>query len=315
MKDIIYKVSEEVERALLDEKAVVALESTVISHGLPYPENIQTALKMEEAVRKEGSIPATIGIINGVVTVGLSQKEIEYLADTNHAILKVGVGELDYAIGMAYSAATTVSATSWIANFFKIPIFATGGIGGVHRGVEKSWDVSQDLYSLGRIPVMVVCAGAKSILDLPKTLELLESYGVLTLGYRTDRFPAFYSIESPLKLAHTVQTPSDAANVLLSRLKTGIPGGIVLCNPIPIEDAIPYEDLESIILEAVAEAERRHIEKKAVTPFLLSRLSQKTEGRSLKANKALLFHNGSLASKVAVEFSALRRRSKKTIGF
>ncbi|MGB4201798.1 MAG: pseudouridine-5'-phosphate glycosidase [Thermotogota bacterium] len=315
MKDVIYKVSEEVERALLDDKPVVALESTVISHGLPYPENIQTALKMEEIVRKEGSIPATIGVVNGVITVGLSQKEIEYLADTSHSILKVGIGELDYAIGMERSAATTVSATSWIAHFFKIPIFATGGIGGVHRGVEKTWDVSQDMQGLGRIPVMVVCAGAKSILDLPKTLELLESYGVLTVGYQTDHFPAFYSRESPMPLAHSVQTPGEAACVLLSRLKTGIPGGIVLCNPIPKEEEIPYDELESIINEAVVEAERQGVEKKALTPFLLSNVSQKTAGRSLKANKALLFHNGALASKVAVEFSTLRRRSKKTIGF
>jgi pseudouridine-5'-phosphate glycosidase len=315
MKETVFKVSDEVEKALLDEKPVVALESTVISHGLPYPENIQTALKMEETVRKEGSIPATIGIVKGVVKVGLDQKEIEYLADSNQAVLKVGIGEIDYALGMEYSAATTVSATSWIAHFFKIPIFATGGIGGVHRGVEKTWDVSQDMASLGKIPNMVVCAGAKSILDLPKTLELLESYGVLTIGYQTNQFPAFYSRESGLFIAHKIETPLDAANVLLSRLTTGIPAGIIVCNPIPKEDEIPYDEMESVIKETVEEAERKGINKKALTPFLLSQIAHKTGGRSLKANKVLLYHNCSLASRIAVEYCRLRRKNKKTIGF
>lgn len=315
MNTDVYRVSEEVAKALLDDRPVVALESTVISHGLPYPENVTTAIGMEEAIRSQGAIPATIGIIKGMVTVGLSKAEIEFLANDSEKVYKVGVGELDFAVGLEYSAATTVSATSWIASFFKIPVFATGGIGGVHRGVEKSWDVSQDISVLGKIPVLVVCAGAKSILDLPKTLELLESYGVLTVGYKTNTLPAFYSHSSGLLLSYSVQSPQEAAKILYSKMRTGTPGGILVCNPIPVEFEIPFSEMEILIQQCVEEAERQGITQKALTPFLLKQLSQKTSGRSIQANKILLFNNCRLAAQIAIGYNQVRKRNKKAIGF
>ena len=276
---------------------VVALESTVIAHGLPFPHNVETALSLEEIVREEGALPATIGIIGGVLRVGLSPEEIERLA-TGRNVRKVSRRDLPLVVARQEDGATTVAATMWIAHQAGIRVFATGGIGGVHRG--QPFDVSADLPELAQTPVAVVCSGAKAILDLPLTLEWLETHGVPVLGYGTDEFPAFYSRSSGLPVDARVDTPQEAAAIFRAQRALGLPAGLLICVPVPAEAELPAEVMEAAIAGALAAAEARGLRGKALTPFLLAEVSQRTGGASLRANLALLENNARVAAQIAV---------------
>lgn len=293
------KISYEVERALRYSKPVVALESTLIAQGLPYPLNVETAMKMEEAVKESGAIPATIAVIDGECIVGLTKEQVEEIGNGSRKVLKVGAGELPYALGKGLCAATTVSATAWIASLCKIRVFATGGIGGVHRGAENTFDISQDIKTMSQIPVIIVCAGAKSILDLPKTVEMLESSGVLCVGFQTDEFPAFYSRKSGITLNFRVDSPEETAKIFKAKLEIGTLSSILIGNPVPEEDEIPVKDIEKIIESAISDSKEEKVSGKELTPYLLNAISKKSEGKSLKTNISLLINNARLAGKIA----------------
>jgi pseudouridine-5'-phosphate glycosidase len=284
---------------------VVALESTVISHGLPRPHNLETAQRMEAAVRKEGAVPATVGLLNGRLIVGLSHEEIELLASAE-TVHKVSRRDLSAVLQSRNPGATTVAATILIASQSGISVFATGGIGGVHRGVQETLDISADLVELARTPVAVVCAGAKIILDLPRTLELLETLGVPVVGFRTSSFPAFYVRESGLNLDLRVESAEEAARLMSIQWQLGLSSGIVFCNPPPESSALDRARTESLIKAALIAANSEGIQGKAVTPYLLSYLSLASGGATLKANMDLLVSNASLAAQIAVAQSALR---------
>lgn len=294
----------EVQEALANGKAVVALESTIIAHGMPYPENIQTARTLEEIVRAEGAVPATIAILNGKIKIGITADELEVLG-TSKQVTKVSRRDLPIVIARGEHGATTVAGTMYLAHMAGIRLFATGGIGGVHRGAEKSFDISADLTELELTNVGVVCAGAKAILDLPLTLEQLETLGVPVLGYQTDDFPAFYSRKSGLKVDQRVDTPEEFARILKTKWDLGLNGGVLITNPIPAKDEIPYEEIGGTIEAALQDAAARRIKGKAITPFLLDELKVLTAGRSLAANIALVKNNAELAAKIAVEFAKL----------
>jgi pseudouridine-5'-phosphate glycosidase len=278
---------------------LVALESTVIAHGLPYPHNLDTARELEGVVRDGGAIPATIGVIGGVPTVGLDEEALEHFAQATD-VRKLARRDLGYAIGRGLHGATTVAATMALASLAGIEVFATGGIGGVHRGARDSWDISGDLTELGRTPVLVVCAGAKAILDLPATLEYLETLGVPVVGYGCDEFPAFYSQHSGLPLNARADTPEQVATIWRAHLKYGGGGGLLLCVPPPAEDAIPSEEVEEAIALALAQAQAGDVHGPAVTPFLLAALGAQTGGRTLHTNISLLKNNAHVAAAVAV---------------
>ena len=284
---------------------VVALESTVISHGLPRPHNLETARRMEAAVRKEGAVPATIGLLNGRFIVGLSHEEIELLANADE-VHKVSRRDLSAVLASRKLGATTVAATILIASQAGISVFATGGIGGVHRGVQETLDISADLAELARTPVAVVCSGAKIILDLPRTLELLETLGVPVVGFRTSSFPAFYVRESGLNLDLRVESAEEAARLMSIQWQLGLSSGIVFCNPPPESSALDRAQTESLIKTALIAANSEGIRGKAVTPYLLSYLSQASGGATLKANMDLLVSNASVAAQIAVAHTALR---------
>ncbi len=281
---------------------LVALESTVIAHGLPYPENVETALAMEAAVRSEGATPRTIGIVGGRIVVGLSEEQIRHLA-TAGDVAKVSLRDLPVVLARRRDGATTVAATMWLADRHGIPVFATGGIGGVHRGSgppgHGSFDVSADLEALAQTPMTVVCAGPKAILDLPATREVLETRGVTVVGYGTDEMPAFYSRRSGLPVDVRCDTPEEVARLVHTRQTLGLPGATLVMVPIPEEAEIPREEIEPAIEEAHAEARRQGLRSAAVTPFLLARLAERTAGRSLQANRALLVHNARIAARIA----------------
>jgi pseudouridine-5'-phosphate glycosidase len=279
--------------------AVVALESTIIAHGMPYPENLATARRLEQTVRDAGAVPATIAVIDGAIRVGLSPAELETLAQSKD-VLKLSRADLPYAVASAKIGATTVAATMICAHLAGIRVFATGGIGGVHRGAESSFDISADLEELARTPVAVVSAGAKALLDLPKTVEYLETRGVPIIGYQTEEFPAFWSRESGLKTALRMDTPEEIARFLGIKWKMGLGGGAVICNPVPAADEIPADEMRAHIDAAISEASRRRIVGKAVTPFVLSRIVELTGGRSLRTNIALAISNARLAANIAV---------------
>jgi pseudouridine-5'-phosphate glycosidase len=298
----------EVAAALAGGGPVVALESTVISQGLPRPHNLDTARRMEAAVRKEGAVPATVGLLNGRLIVGLSHEEIELLA-TAETIHKVSRRDLSAVLQSRKPGATTVAATILIASQAGISVFATGGIGGVHRGVQDTLDISADLAELARTPVAVVCAGAKIILDLPRTLELLETLGVPVVGFRTSSFPAFYVRESGLNLDLRVESTEEAARLMSIQWQLGLSSGIVFCNPPPESSALDRTQTESLIQGALIAANSEGIRGKAVTPYLLSYLSQASGGASLKANMDLLVSNASVAAQIAVAQSALSGKS------
>ncbi|BDG44593.1 pseudouridine-5'-phosphate glycosidase [Saccharococcus caldoxylosilyticus] len=297
LKDVLV-FSEEVEKAMKENKPIVALESTIISHGMPYPQNVETAKEVEQLIRDNGAVPATIAILDGKMKIGVNEEELEFLG-TSKEIEKVSRRDLPYVIAMKKHGATTVAATMICANMAGIKVFATGGIGGVHRGAEQTMDISADLQELARTNVAVVCAGAKSILDLGLTLEYLETNGVPVIGYGTDILPAFYSSTSPFKVNYRVDTPEEMAKLIATKWELGLNGGLVIANPIPKEDELEESYINSIIEEALKEAEEKQIAGKAVTPFLLDKIKTLTGGKSLEANIALVKNNAVLAAKIA----------------
>ncbi|KAA0697568.1 pseudouridine-5-phosphate glycosidase [Neorhizobium sp. P12A] len=278
---------------------IVALESTIITHGMPYPGNIEMARSVEAIIREEGAVPATIAVIHGTLHIGLEPNELEALAQTTGA-MKVSRADLAFAIAERRTGATTVAATMIAAARAGVHVFATGGIGGVHRGAEDSFDISADLEELARTPVIVVCAGAKAILDIPKTLEVLETRGVPVVTFGSTEFPAFWSRVSGLKSPLSLNSPAAIANFQKTREQLGIDGGMLIANPVPEADEIPREEMEIYIERALDSAERDEITGKAVTPYLLSTIFDITEGRSLKTNIALVENNARLAAEIAV---------------
>ncbi|MCA0257812.1 MAG: pseudouridine-5'-phosphate glycosidase [Proteobacteria bacterium] len=278
---------------------LVALESTIITHGMPYPGNLEMALSVENIVRSQGAVPATIAVLDGNLHIGLEEAEIERLAQTQGA-MKLSRADLAFAIAERRTGATTVAATMIAAARAGIKVFATGGIGGVHRGAEESFDISADLQELGRTAVAVVCAGAKAILDIPKTLEVLETQGVPVVTYGATEFPAFWSRSSGLQSPLVLDSPAAIANFQRVRNQLGLEGGMLIANPVPEEDEIPREEMEIYIGRALANAEREEVTGKAVTPFLLDAIFHLTHGRSLKTNIALVQNNARLAAAIAV---------------
>lgn len=299
-------LTEEVRAALERGKAVVALESTIISHGMPYPQNVETARQVEDVLREQGVVPATIGILGGRVHIGMSAEQLDQLGRLGHACQKVSRRDLAAVVGAGGNGATTVSATMLLAHAAGIRIFVTGGIGGVHRGAADTWDVSADLTELGRTPVCVVCAGAKSILDLPKTLEFLETQGVCVAGYGTDDFPAFFTPRSGLPVSCTVDGPEAAAALLESQRRFGLTSGVVLAVPLPEEAAAEARGVEEATQQAIEESEKQGIKGREVTPFLLKRINELTKGESLRANIALVKHNAAVGASVAAAWAAMR---------
>ncbi|HYV48269.1 MAG TPA: pseudouridine-5'-phosphate glycosidase [Myxococcaceae bacterium] len=296
---------EEVQRALDRRAPLVALETSVVAQGLPPPHNLHAARACEEAVRRAGAVPAALAVIDGQVKVGLSAPELERLAAGGERVMKIGSRDLAPALAGLRTGGTTVSASMEIAARAGIRVFATGGIGGVHRGVAETLDVSQDLLALSKFPVAVVCAGAKSVLDLPKTLEALEALSVPVVGVGTHDFPSFFCRTSGLALEQRVEGPEDAARLLSIRFGELQQGGVVLALPPPADTALPSLELEKHMHAALAEADARDVRGKALTPFLLSELSRRSGGRTLKANLALLEHNAAFAGQLAVACAAL----------
>jgi pseudouridine-5'-phosphate glycosidase len=306
--DPLISIRPDIAAALADGQPVVALESTVIAHGLPRPRNLDTALQMEAAVCEAGALPATIAVLNGQLVVGLTKEQVSYIAEAKE-VTKASSCDLSAILASRRPGATTVASTVYIAARAGIDIVATGGIGGAHRGSESTFDISADLTELARTPVAVVCSGAKVILDLPKTLEILETIGVPVVGYSTNEFPAFYSRESGLPVQHRIDTPDEAARLMyihrhLGRLAHGATAGMLIVNPPPAEKALPRDQVESLISSAVAAAEAAGIRGKAVTPFLLEQLARNSDGRTLQTNIALLIANARLAASIAVAYSA-----------
>ncbi|MFI0844825.1 pseudouridine-5'-phosphate glycosidase [Mesorhizobium sp. IMUNJ 23232] len=300
------KLADEVAVALAAGDAVVALESTIITHGMPYPANLETARAVEQVVRDNGATPATITVIDGVIHVGLTDAQLEALARAKD-VVKASGRDLAAVMVRKGSAGTTVSATMRIAELAGIKIFATGGVGGVHRGAEQSFDISADLTELGATGTTVVCAGVKSILDIPKTLEFLETQRVPIIAYGSDDFPAFFTRRSGEKADHRLDTPEEIAAAMIAHEALGSGTGILIANPIPEADALSPDFIDGTIADAVAEAERLGIQRKAVTPFLLARINELSGGRSLTANIALVKNNAALAAKTAVAHARLKK--------
>jgi len=298
-------VAPEVAEALKAGKPVVALESTIISHGMPYPKNVETALAVEKIIRENGAVPATIAIIGGRLKAGLSAEEIEYFGKKGMAIAKASRRDLPVLIARGEDGACTVTTTMMIAHMAGIEVFATGGIGGVHRGAETTMDISADLEELGQTPVLVVCAGAKSILDLGLTLEYLETKGVPVLGYGTEELPAFFTRKSGFGVDYRLDTPEEVAAAFYAQRAMGLKGGMLLANPIPEEYAMDADVINKAIDQAVADSREQGIHGKATTPFLLARLEQITGGNSLASNIQLVYNNARVAARTAVELAKL----------
>ena len=292
-------VAEEVAVALRDGEAVVALESTIISHGMPQPQNIETALRVERTVRENGAVPATIAILGGRLKAGLTADEIHYLGEQGQALAKTSRRDIALVVSRGKDGATTVAASMIIAAMAGIRVFATGGIGGVHRGVTETMDVSADLDELARTDVAVVCAGVKSVLDIGRTLEYLETKGVPVVGFRTDSLPAFYTVSSGFPVDYRVDTAAEVAAALNVKRATGLSGGMVVANPIPVEHALDDDEISVVIDEAIREMGRLGITGKDTTPFLLARIAERTDGRSLAANIELVVNNARLAAEIA----------------
>jgi pseudouridine-5'-phosphate glycosidase len=296
-------VAKEVSTALAEAKPVVALESTIIAHGMPYPANFEMAQDVETIIRKAGAVPATIAIIGGALKVGLTTDELKKFAVDGPEIIKVSTRDLPYVVAKKLDGATTVASTMRIAAMAGIHVFATGGIGGVHRGAERSFDISADMMEFAESNVAVVTAGAKAILDLALTLETLETLGVPVVGYGTDDFPAFYSRASGHAVPMRCDTPEEVANLMKAKWSMGLKGGIVVANPIPVEHEIQITEIGRVIEKAMAEAAKQSISGKEVTPFLLSKVAEVTGGRSLKANIALARHNALVGAEIAKAFA------------
>jgi pseudouridine-5'-phosphate glycosidase len=291
----------DVEDAIKNKLPIVALESTIISHGMPYPNNIETVLMVEDTVRSNNAIPATIAIINGRLKIGLTSKEIEFLA-TNNKVRKVSRRDLAITVSKKLSGSTTVASTMIIAKLANIAVFATGGIGGVHRGAEKTFDISADLEELSRTNVCVVCAGPKAILDIGLTLEYLETKGVPVIGYKTSELPAFYSSKSGFNVDYRVDAALDIAEILKTKWDLPIKGGVLVTNPIPIAFELESVMMNEAINEAIIEADKEKIIGKEITPYLLSKVNEITEGKSLDANIKLIQNNAALAAKIATHY-------------
>lgn len=298
--------SEEVKEAKRKGLAIVALESTIISHGMPYPQNVKTAREVEDIIRSKGAVPATIAILNGKIKIGLSQEELEYLGQATD-VVKASRRDIPYILASGKEGATTVAATMICAELADIPVFVTGGIGGVHRNAEVTMDISADLEELAVSNVAVVCAGAKSILDIGLTLEYLETKGVPVLGYRTSSLPAFYTRSSPYSVNYKVESAEETAGILQAKWELGLKGGVVVANPIPEEDAMDDQEMERIIEVALKDAESEGIKGKDATPFLLGKVKELTEGKSLTANIALVKHNAHIGAEIAVRYAGLSR--------
>ncbi|MBC7618654.1 MAG: pseudouridine-5'-phosphate glycosidase [Candidatus Saccharibacteria bacterium] len=298
-------ISAEVQHALLNQQPVVALESTIISHGMPYPDNVATALKVEAEVRAHGAVPATIAIVDGILTAGLLPVQIEALGRRGPEVVKVSRRDMPFIVAARQTGATTVAATMVIAAMAGIRIFATGGIGGVHRGAEQSFDVSADLQELAQTSVAVVCAGAKSILDLRLTMEYLETHGVPVVGFQSDMLPAFFTRSSGVPVNYRLDTAVEMAWVLHIKWSMGLQGGVVIANPIPAEFAMTEAIIDQAIEQALAEAVQQGIGGKDTTPFLLARVNALTGGNSLAANIALVLNNARLAADIAKALVAL----------
>ena len=299
-------IKPEVLEALHKGEAIVALESTIISHGMPYPENVTTPQKVEEIIRNEGAVPATIAIIDGRIKVGLDEKQLEHLA-TSKNIVKTSRRDIPFVISRKLDGGTTVAATMIIAALAGIKVFATGGIGGVHRNAQETFDISADLQELATTNVAVVCAGPKSILDLGLTLEYLETNGVPVVGFKTDELPAFYSRKSGFKVDYRVDTAEELAEAINIKWGLGLNGGLVIANPIPEEYEIDHEFISKAINDAVEEAESQGVKGKEMTPFLLSKVKEITKGDSLTANIHLVYNNAKVASQLAIELAKLYR--------
>lgn len=295
-------INPEVKAALDAGRPVVALESTIISHGMPYPQNVETALKVEQIVRDNGAIPATIAILNGRLKVGMTHEEIEYLGKAGQAVIKTSRRDIPFIVAQKIDGATTVASTMILAAMAGIKVFATGGIGGVHRGAQQTFDISADLQELANTDVAVICAGAKSILDIGLTLEYLETQGVPVVGYQTDMLPAFYTRESDFGVDYRLDEPKQIADAMAAKWEIGLKGGLVIANPIPEQYALDKAMIDAVIQDAVAEMDDKGISGKDSTPFLLAKVAEKTEGSSLAANIQLVFNNAKLASQIACEF-------------
>ena len=300
-------ISPEVQKALAEGKPVVALESTIISHGMPYPKNVETAMLVEKTIRDNGAVPATIAIIGGRLKAGLSPEEIEYLGKSGRKVAKVSRRDLAAIVARGADGATTVTTTMIIAHMAGIKVFATGGIGGVHRGAETTMDISADLEELASTPVMVVCAGAKSILDLGLTLEYLETKGVPVIGYGTDELPAFYTRKSGFGVDYQLDTPAELAKTFHVKRELGLRGGLLVTNPIPEEYSMDKAVIDKAIAEAVEDAKKDGIHGKATTPYLLAKIKDLTGGDSLDSNIQLVFNNARLGAAAAVELAKLEK--------
>lgn len=301
-------IGKEVRDGLNNQQPIVVLESTIISHGMPYPDNLATAAAVEQLIRDNGAIPATIALYQGKIHIGIDQKLMEHLANCDE-VVKASRRDLAFVLSRKKTASTTVAATMFCANLAGLPLFATGGIGGVHQHANESFDVSADLIELSSTPVTVICSGAKSILDLPKTLEMLETHGVAVVGYKTDEFPAFYSHSSGIPLVHRLDSPEDIANLMHYQRKLAINNGIVIANPIPKQAEIPVDKIIPIIKQAQKEA--KQVTGKAITPFLLERITELTAGQSLKANIELIKDNALLGTQIAVAYQKQLRQHAK----
>ena len=299
------RVNEEVVQALKENRPVVALESTIISHGMPYPQNVETALQVEKIVRENGAVPATIGIIDGVGVVGMKPEEIEEFGKRGMSISKVSRRDLPVIFAEKSWGATTVATTMILAAKAGVEFFVTGGIGGVHRGAETTFDVSADLEELARTNVTVICAGAKAILDLPKTLEILETKGVPVLGYQTKELPAFYTRTSGLHVDYALKDEEDAANIVKAKREFGLDGGILITNPIPEEYSMDPAEINAAIDKAIQEMDEKGIKGKECTPFLLAKVAEITGGESLNSNIRLVFNNAALGARIAAAYCRL----------
>lgn len=303
MPTTFLSLSEEIADALAEKRPVVALESTIISHGMSFPQNVETAMRVEKTVRLAGAVPATIAILNGKMQAGLTADQLEFLGKTGRAALKVSRRDLPFVLMKKITGATTVASTMIVAERAGIQIFATGGIGGVHRGAEKTMDISADLHELAQTSVAVVSAGAKAILDLRLTLEYLETRGVPVVGFQTDEFPAFYSRKSGLRVDFNLQTAADIADFLKIKWGAGLRGGVLVANPIPEKDSMEPEKINRIIEKALRLAAEQGISGKETTPFLLAEIARTTHGESVESNISLVLNNARLAAEIAVSFA------------
>jgi pseudouridine-5'-phosphate glycosidase len=299
MNHDLIRISEEVQEALNNKRPVVALESTIISHGMSYPDSLATALAVEDIIRSQGVIPATIALYQGKIHIGLDAETMEHLAESME-VKKASRRDISFILSQNLTASTTVAATMFCAHLAHLPLCVTGGIGGVHQEANSSFDISADLIELSNTPVTVVCSGAKSILDLPKTLEVLETHGVAVVGFATDEFPAFYSRYSGIPLSHRLNTAEEVAELMICQLKLRMNNGIVIANPIPVEAEISDDEMLPFIQQAHKEA--KHISGQALTPFLLKRIAELTAGRSLEANIELIKNNAYLGAQIALAY-------------